>query len=42
VRALVRRRLDPRSADALERTDEPTIVVADWLSPRTRTILAED
>ena len=41
VRALVRKRLDPRSADALVRTDEPTIIVADWLSPRTRTILAE-
>jgi hypothetical protein len=41
VRALVRRRLDPRAARALEATDEPVIVVADWLSPRTRTILTE-
>jgi hypothetical protein len=41
VRALVRKRLDPRSAKALERTEEPTIIVTDWLSPRARTILAE-
>jgi hypothetical protein len=41
VRALVRKRLDPRSASALPRTGEPAIVVTDWLSPRTRTILAE-
>lgn len=41
VRALVRRRLDPRAADALEPTDDPIIVVADWLSPRTREILSE-
>ena len=41
VRALVRRRLDPRAAGALGPADEPLIVVADWLSPRTRTILNE-
>lgn len=41
IRALVRKSLDPRAADALEPAGEPTIVVADWLSPRTRTILAE-
>lgn len=40
VRAMVRRRLDPRTASALSATDEPTIVIADWLSPRTRTVLA--
>lgn len=41
VRALVRRRLDPRAAASLESTGEPLIVVADWISPRTRTILRE-
>ena len=41
VRALVRRRLDPRSAAVLPTAGRPTIVVSDWLSPRTRTILAE-
>ena len=37
---LVRTRLDPRAADTLGQVDLPSIVVADWLSPRTRTILA--
>jgi hypothetical protein len=37
----VRKRLDPRSAEALPSTGEPAIVVSDWLSPRTRTVLAE-
>ena len=41
VRALVRRRLDPRAAGALEPTDDPVIVVVDWLSLRTRAILSE-
>lgn len=40
VRALVRKQLDPRAASAIEPV-EPTIVVADWLSPRTRTVLEE-
>lgn len=40
VRALVRRRLDPRAASALPATDTPAIVIADWLSPRTRAVLA--
>ena len=41
LRALVRTRFDPPTAKALGRGDGPTIVVAEWLSPRTRTILAE-
>ena len=41
VRAVVRRRLDPRSAAVLPPAGGPTIVVSDWLSPRTRTILAD-
>lgn len=41
VRAVVRKRLDPRSAAALASTGEPAIVVSEWLSPRTRTVLAE-
>lgn len=41
IRALVDRRLDPRRASALPAFTEPTIVVSDWLSPRTRAILDE-
>ena len=41
IRAYVDRRRDPRRAAALPTFDEPTIVVSDWLSPRTRTILDE-
>lgn len=39
VQAIVRRRLDPRAAVALPGFDEPTVVITDWLSPRTKTIL---
>ena len=40
VRAVVRKRLDTRAAAQIA-ADEPTVVVADWLSPRTRAILEE-
>lgn len=40
VRAVVRKRLDPRAAAQIT-VDEPTVVIADWLSPRTRSILEE-
>ena len=39
VQAFVRPRIDPRAAAALPAFDEPTIVISDWLSPRTRKIL---
>jgi len=41
VRALVRKRLDPRAAGALAVAEGPVIVVSDWLSPRTKTVLRE-
>ena len=41
VQAVVRKRLDPRSAAALQSTGAPAIVVSEWLSPRARTVLAE-
>ncbi len=41
IRAVVNRRLDPRRASTLPAFDEPTIIVSDWFSPRTRTILDE-
>jgi hypothetical protein len=40
VRALVRKQLDPRGAAAIEAIG-PTIVLSNWLSPRTRTVLEE-
>lgn len=42
IRALVDRRLDPRRAAALPTFPEPTVVISEWLSPRTRAILDED
>ncbi|MEM1333416.1 MAG: hypothetical protein AAGG08_08155, partial [Actinomycetota bacterium] len=36
---LVSRRLEPRDAAKLHLPDEPVIVFADWLSPRTRELL---
>ena len=39
LQAFVRRRIDPRAAAALPDFDEPTVIISDWLSPRTRTIL---
>lgn len=39
VQAFVRPRIDPRTAAALPPFAEPTIVVSDWLSPRTKKIL---
>jgi hypothetical protein len=41
VRAFAQRRIDPRAAVGLPDFDEPTIVIADWLSPRTKAILAD-
>jgi len=41
VRAFARRRIDPRAAAALPEFDEPTIVIADWLSPRAQAILKD-
>lgn len=41
VQAIVQRRLDPRAAAALPDFDEPTVLISDWLSPRTRTILGD-
>ena len=38
VRALVRKHLDTRAAALIE-ADEPMVAIADWLSPRTRSIL---
>jgi hypothetical protein len=40
VRTVVRKRLDTRAAAQIA-VDEPTVVVADWLSPRTRSILEQ-
>ena len=40
VRAVVRKRLDTRAAAQIA-FDEPTVVIADWLSPRARSILEE-
>lgn len=39
VPAFVRPRIDPRTAAALPAFAEPTIVISDWLSPRTKKIL---
>ncbi len=38
---VTRRRLEPRDAAKLDLPDGPTIVFADWLSPRTRELLLE-
>lgn len=38
---VTRRRLEPRDAAKLTLSDDPTILFADWLSPRTRELLLE-
>ena len=38
---LVRDRLEPRETSVLPAPEEPAIVAADWLSPRTRELLVE-
>lgn len=41
VSVVTRRRLEPRDAAKLTLPDDPTIVFAEWLSPRTRELLLE-
>ncbi len=39
VAVVTRKRIDPRSVDGLPLGEQPTLVFADWLSPRTRELL---
>ena len=41
VRIVVRRRLEPREVPALPTFDEPAVVAAPWISPRTRQLLTD-
>jgi hypothetical protein len=38
---ITRKRIEPRSLGRLPLTDQPTLVFAEWLSPRTRELLRE-
>ena len=41
IAVITRKRLEPRSVDRLPLTERPTVVYAEWLSPRTRELLRE-
>lgn len=41
VAVVTRKRLEPRSVDHLPLGEQPTLVFAEWLSPRTRELLRE-
>lgn len=41
IAVVTRRRLEPRSVDRLPLGEQPTLVFAEWLSPRTRELLRE-
>ena len=41
IAVITRKRLEPRSLDRLPFTEQPTLVFAEWLSPRTRELLRE-
>jgi hypothetical protein len=41
VAVITRKRIEPRSLGQLRLTEQPTLVFAEWLSPRTRQLLRE-